>query len=244
MALIRVPQHRPEDLAAWDRLEREDAAWATVPEFHGRIREALAEIRGFAARGPCYASTSWGKDSVVVAHLAWTLREEEGLDIPLAWMRPVPIENPWCAGVRDVFLARWPAEYVEDVVVCRPDENGVYRYRGTFAGLASRFGPRWIGGLRGEESGGRARRMERGLSLASSCQPIGNWSARDVFAYLFAFDLPIHPVYAMTFGGSLDRDRIRTASPGGYRGTGHGRAEWEAAYFSGFVDSAFLRQSD
>lgn len=247
MPLIRVPQHRPEDIAAWERLEREDAAWATMPEFHARIRDALREIQAFAAAGPCYASTSWGKDSMVISHLVWTLREEEGLDIPLAWVRVEPIENPHCVLVRDAFLARWPMPFREVVIHCPRNDDGTYHAPGTLeAGIAQlreTHGPRWIGGLRGEESGMRARRMERGLSLRSSCQPIGHWSDRDVFAYMHANDLPVHPVYAMSFGGSLDRGRLRVSSLGlqrdtrwlGQRGAGHGRSEWEDAYYGSTI---------
>ncbi len=243
MALIRVPQHRPEDLAAWERLEHEDAAWAMLPEFRARCVEAVRVIREFAGRGPCYASTSWGKDSVVVAHLVWTLLEEEGLDIPLAWVRVEPIENPHCVVVRDTFLSRWPMPFREVVIRCPQNDDGTYHAPGTLeAGieqLYEAYGPRWIGGLRGEESGMRARRIDRGLSLRTSCQPIGHWTDRDVFAYLCAFDLPVHPVYAMSFGGSLDRGRLRVSSLGlrrdtrwlGQRGAGHGRAEWEDVYY-------------
>lgn len=235
MALIVVPQHRPEDLAAWERLEREDAAWATLPEFHARIREALMEIRTFADRGPCYVSTSWGKDSVVVAHLAWTLREEEELDIQLAWTRVDPVSNPHCPAVRDAFLSRWPMPYREFRAECLFDECG-HRLpsvgpREVTPDLIREMGRRWIGGLRGEESGMRARRIERGLSLRSSCQPIGHWTDRDVFAYLHTHDLPVHPAYAMSFGGSIDRGRLRVGTVGGHHGTGHGRAEWEEAYY-------------
>lgn len=235
MALIRVPQHRPEDLAAWERLEREDAAWATLPEFRARVRDALREILAFAAARPCYASTSWGKDSMVISHLVWTLREEEGLDIPLVWVRVDPVSNPHCPAVRDAFLARWPMSYREFRAECLFDEGG-HRLpsvgpREVTPELIREMGRRWIGGLRGEESGLRARRMELGLSLWSSCQPLGHWTDRDVFAYLYAHDLPIHPAYAMSFGGSLDRGRLRVGTIGGSHGTGFGRDEWERVYY-------------
>lgn len=41
----------------------------------------------------------------------------------------------------------------------------------------------------------------------------------------------MHPAYACSFGGALDRERIRVSSLGGQRGTGHGRREWEWAYY-------------
>lgn len=89
-----------------------------------------------------------------------------------------------------------------------------------------------LSGVRGQESGARALRMQRwGTTTARTCAPIGWWTGLDVFAYLGLHDLPIHPAYAMNVGGMLDRERIRVASLGGKRGEGHGRAEWEARYY-------------
>lgn len=84
-----------------------------------------------------------------------------------------------------------------------------------------------------EESGVRQRRMRGyGYSTPNTCAPMGWWDGEDIFAYLHAHDLPIHPAYAMTRGGQLDRNRIRVASLGGKRGSGIGRAEWEKAYYA------------
>lgn len=246
MALIRVPKHRPEDLAAWARWEREDAAWARTEAFRARCREALDEIAVFAARGPCYAAVSWGKDSTVIAHLVWSLREERGVEVPLIWIRWDASPNPHCPAVRDAFLSRWPMPYREQPAVWDGIGDPEVVWREALARAGRRYRGRWIGGMRADESCGRARRMKRGLSLGKSCQPLGHWTASDVFAYLFAHDLPVHPAYAMTFGGSLDRGRIRVAAllrsetrrdPASWRveleerGTGLGRAEWEAAYY-------------
>lgn len=44
---------------------------------------------------------------------------------------------------------------------------------------------------------------------ANSCRPIGNWIAGDVFAYLHKNQLPVHPAYAMTYGGARDRASLR-----------------------------------
>ncbi len=95
-----------------------------------------------------------------------------------------------------------------------------------------RHGHRYVSGVRAEESGDRMRRMKRfGVASQNTCAPIGWWSGNKVFAYLWANDLPVHPAYAMTLGGRLDRRRIRVAAIGGEHGTGHGRAEWEQHYY-------------
>lgn len=182
----------------------------------------------------------------MIAHLAWCASEELGVDVPLVHVVVRPINNPHCLDVRDAFLARWPVRtYHEETVWCRRNQVGdphdiadSWHATGTleegFASAARLFGDRYVSGIRGDESGGRRRRMRAyGVATSRTCAPIGHWSARDVFAYLYAHDLPVHPAYAMSMGGALDRDRIRVASLGGQRGTGTGRAEWERTYYRG-----------
>lgn len=231
--LIRVPTHRPEDIEHWRELEREDRTWSWTAQLMERIDEAGAEVERFVRSGRAYVSTSWGKDSTVVAHLALSVAPQ----LPIVWVRVDPIANPHCHLVRDAFFQRCPAgrgNYHEIVVHC-PRDNSGYHATGTLEGglgqVRRRFGRRWIGGLRAAESGGRKRRIEKGLTLHYSCQPLGHWSDRDVFGYLHAFNLPVHPAYAMTMGGSLDRGKLRVASIGCQRGRAFGRREWEAVYY-------------
>jgi len=237
--LIETSRHRLEDLAAWRRLEKEDEAWASTGAFRDRCFAAIDVIRAAARMGGCYVSTSWGKDSVVVSHLAWTLGEEDGIWLPMAWVRTEPVVNPYCHLVRDAFFERWLVPvYHEETVVLSAGEDHDVQWDAALAAIGRRYGDRWIGGMRASESCQRVRRMELGLSLARSVQPIGHWAARDVFAYLSAFDLPVHPAYAFSFGGSLDRDNLRVAALLGgdgmvleERGTERGRSEWEAVYY-------------
>ena len=55
------------------------------------------------------------------------------------------------------------------------------------------------------------------------------------FAYLAQHDLPVHPVYAMSMGGVIDRSKLRVASLRGRSGTGMGRREWEDLYYPEFM---------
>lgn len=228
--LIRSPRHRPDDLALWRR-------WEAVDRARGRhlarkTSRAVEALRSFAAAGPCYAGTSWGKDSVVVAHLVATTCPE----VPLVWIRVEPIANPDCALVRDAFLARWRCRYAEIVRRCAVDDDGEVHATGTlesgFKEAASRYGPRHVSGVRADESAQRKLRVMRwGESTEMTCAPIARWTSRDVFAYLAHHDLPVHPAYACLGGGRWDRERIRVASLGGRRGQGHGRAIWEREYY-------------
>jgi len=200
------------------------------PALDRRVAESTAEIAAFAAAGPCYVGTSWGKDSIVVAHLA------TALDLPLVCVWCQPIQNPDCAAVRDAYLGAFPATRYDEIEVwCRRSETD-WHATGTmeegFAIAAGRHGGRYISGIRAEESSTRALRVRSyGLSTARACAPIGWWSAAEIFAYLALHDLPIHPAYACSLAGTIDRGRLRVSSLGGRRGMGRGRAEWERRYY-------------
>lgn len=242
--LIRVREHTPEDLEAWGRDSMDDRWWATQASFLARVRQALDAMAAFLSAGPCFVGVSWGKDSVVVAHLAWTLRDEHGLDVQLVHARAAEhddaqrvIANPHVTAVRNAFLARWPLPYEERLV--RASWEGsrwVSPEGGTRDVFDAVLEGRHISGVRAEESGRRKMRVRRwGLSTENTCAPLGWWTGRDVFAYLEAHDLPVHPAYAMTFGGRLDRARLRVSALGGDTGRGFGRREWEEHYYREYL---------
>lgn len=229
--LIDSPRLRPGDREAWAQASAGDLVHAATSRFLDRVDDAAMAIVQFARR-PCYAGVSWGKDSVVVAHLVATYAPH----VPLVWVRVEPIFSPECLAVRDSFLARHPATYEEITIRCRIDAAGEAHATGTLErGMreaARRFGDRHISGVRAAESAQREKRVRRfGVATDRACAPLSRWSGAEVFAYLALHDLPIHPAYAMSLGGSLDRERLRVSSLGGKRGTGTGRAEWERTYY-------------
>jgi hypothetical protein len=68
-----------------------------------------------------------------------------------------------------------------------------------------------------------------------------------VFAYLYGRGLPVHPAYAYSRGGLLDREEIRTTAIGGRRGRNVGRLTWERTYYPEIVhrmERALGHQSD
>jgi phosphoadenosine phosphosulfate reductase len=232
VVLIRSPKHSPADLGEWARLEKYDVVLAGSPGLARKERKALADVRAFAAAGPCYLGVSWGKDSVVTADIAC----RGDLNVPLVWVRVEPIANPDCVVVRDAFLATHPgARYEEVEIWCTKDGRG-WHATGTlergFTEAASRHGDRHVSGVRAEEAGYRKMRMRvHGTVSRRTCAPIGWWSGADVFAYLAKYNLPVHPAYAMSFGGVVERSRLRVSSLGGERGTGFGRRDWESRYY-------------
>lgn len=243
--LIDSPRLTERDRQAWRRLEQYDAALGQDPRLEEQALRGIRIIEEFAGAGPCYASVSWGKDSVVMSDLL--ARSTVAGSVPLVWVRVRDYENPDCEPVRDAFLAKHPhmrACYEEIEVPATSlrwwddgqQAESARTLAGGFAEAERRYGARHISGIRAEES--KIRRIVQGRwgdASTGACRPIGRWTAVEVFAYLHARQLPVHPAYAMSVGGRLDRRWLRVASIGGVRGADRGRAEWEATYYPDIV---------
>jgi len=232
MGLIPVESHTDADIEHWNRLRMADMAHAQSDELSRKVNQSMEEIQSFAeSKKSVYVSVSWGKDSVVTAHLACRALECPTLVHVKVW----PIYNPYCDAVAQNFVARHDVQYQQIVVHMGSHEKG-WRFEGTmmdgFDHAHDSFGDH-ISGMRREESGVRKIRFNRwGLSSPNTCAPIGWWSTQDVFSYLKAHDLPIHPAYAMTRGGQMDRSEIRVDVLGDTRGQQYGRLDWEKQYYS------------
>lgn len=230
MGLILSPRFRRGDLDHWRRREAMDRIYAErcAARLDQLEAEAIATIAAFAARGPCYVGVSWGKDSVAVAHLAASIP-----GLRFVYFVHAPRDNPDCGAVRDAFLPSHPIDYLEHRVDPRqPGDttSKAARYARWVreAGLPTRR----ITGVRADES--KVRELSawtHGDTTATTCRPILHWTAADVFACLYRHDLPVHPAYAQSMAGALDRAWLRVAPLGGKEGTGHGRAEWERRYY-------------
>lgn len=246
MTLIDSPRLTDADRAAWARLERYDAALADALPLGQMTARAQDVIRQFAASGRCYVSTSWGKDSTVVAHLAATC----GARLPLVYVRMRVYENPDCLTVRDRFLDQYGhlVDYHEYTVDCgsarwwddgppSPKRSGGHAGH-YFTQAEAEHGRRHITGVRAEESRVRDIAMARwGEAGPGACRPIGRWKATDVFAYLRKHDLPVHPAYAMSYGGHADRRWLRVSPIGSTIGADKQRADWERTYYGELIPS-------
>lgn len=231
MGLIESTRHTAQDLVVWSRLSGYDRRIGDSKDLRKRTTSAMDDVARFLSHA-AYVGVSWGKDSVVVAHMARQIDSR----IPLVWVRVEPIANPDCVLVRDRFLERYPGEYLEIEEWCAKDRDG-WHATGTlergFAKAARAIGSeRYLSGIRGEESGIRKLRGKlHGVATKNTCAPLIWWRHEHVFAYLARHALPIHPAYACSMDGALPRDRLRVASLGGQRGTGMGRTEWESRYY-------------
>lgn len=228
MALIESARHSPEDLAAWDRWEHYDDALSRARRLDTMGEKAAAVMAQFAADGPCNLSVSWGKDSTAVAGIAAL----HNVDVVMMWARADRHENPDCVTVRDQFLTRFPhVRYEERPYTWRialRGEDGYSDDQPTQDALKEALPGRYISGVRAAESGIRRKAMGWfGTASKNSSRPIGWWAHADLWAYLHRHDLPIHPAYAMTFGGNIDRSDIRVHP----LRTAVGHPAWEDHYY-------------
>lgn len=236
--LIASDRHTAADLDYWRVCEAMDAANAARSSIVRHEERAMLAICEFFARVPdAYVSVSWGKDSVVVLHLA----ERVVGRVRCVWFPAGEIENPDCSLVRDAFLREYDVDYAEQEA--SRTEVTVEGHDGAqedFEVAARAYGKRYLSGVRSEESTPRKKRMKRwGESTKNTCAPIGWWRHEEVFAYLHKYRLPVHPAYACTMGGRYPREDIRVSTIGGYRGSGFGRREWESVYYGDVVSRVF-----
>ena len=245
-----IPTHRlkPGDQETWGRLERYDHA--LYPGAKAKEQVAVDLITRWwedtGRTGIC--STSWGKDSTVTAHLTALT----GLPIPIIWVRSDPYEPPESEAVRDVFLAaHLDVRYEERVATLRNPKRGEPGYEAHQLNphrrhqdvLKELISEPYISGVRAEESTMRAKSARwHGTHTRHTCRPILHWSATDVFAYLAGEQLPVHPIYAMSYGGRLDRRWLRVHPLCSHHEESgvHGRdtASWEAAYYRDAIHTA------
>lgn len=242
--LIDSPRLTDLDRQVWARYEHFDDTLSRSPRLVAMADRARQTIAEFAAAGLCTASISWGKDSVVIAHLVAT--SEVAAQVPLVFARARHWETPEVDQVRDAFLAAHPhVPYEEREYVFRVPMRGEPG-EGTVSqdAYAEVLPGRYISGIRAEES--RIRRISlghRGEITPNTCRPIGRWKSTDVFAYLHGHDLPVHPAYAMTMGGAWMRDWLRVhalgcapkLSPASGVGDMHA---WEGAYYVDVIAAA------
>ena len=230
MPLLRSPRFQPGDLAAWKEASAADHGVASTTR-HRRLVESTEErmVRWSRDRSGV-VSVSWGKDSVVLAHMASQL-----LDWPLMYRRIWPLDSPHTTSVRDEFLAHYPVRYHEVFSVVAPPRGPVEHrtaVRASRRRAIKLFGPCRIMGVRAAESPDRELfRAATDGETKHTLSPMIDWTAVDVWAYLAHHDLPIHPAYGFSLSGAIARDQLRVSALGGERGRGHGRHEHEAVYY-------------
>lgn len=247
--LMMSERHTKADRQAWEKLEVWDAMLADSGRIDDLADASMHVIREFVKTETAFVSTSWGKDSTVLVDLVG----RSGVDVPVVQLVIDGYEMPGTTEVRDQMIVRYPhLQYEELVLPPQPNRwwdsvttpQSKYRADMGWRLIEERFGSRRMTGIRAEES--RMRHMVQakwGDQSPNTARPIGWWEATDVFAYLYKYDLPVHPAYAMSSGGRRDRRWLRVHALGGVTGADRGRAEWETQYFGDVIQRSRCRDA-
>lgn len=221
-------------------------AHAQTRVFRRRVEQAREVLQRAADTGPLAVSVSWGKDSTALAHLSL---ETLGR-VPLLHMSS-PYALPGWERVAEYFAARTdvhvlPAsrtlrEYIE---WCKriglPHERTATAQSKVVKEIKRDRGAEWarehgidvqVLGLRACESVIRKMLLrKRGLlyQLADGqwrAQPLGWWETRDTWAYLYAHEVPYHPLYDCETHGQ-SRESLRNTGWLSTDGAETGRIAW------------------
>lgn len=199
MPLLDSPRLSATDRAFWALQARNDAQRGRSAALARKAQQARELIAEFLGKHPgAFVSVSWGKDSVVVAHLV----RQVNPDVLLVHVTHPWLANPCALQVRDAFLAEWPMPYAEHLI---KDE------RKYFKDVAAEFGDFGFRGIRAQES--KTRRLSAyrfGEDTGKICRPVLWWKTHEIFAYHERHGLPLSPVYAMSRDGQDVREFIRT----------------------------------
>jgi phosphoadenosine phosphosulfate reductase len=228
---------------------REYATHARTVALRRKVELARQEIEREIAGGRFVVCSSWGKDSCALVSLVQSVAgtgfdvahlespyELPGYDRVLEWFRARCV-------VHTIPAQRTLAEYVEWL---QRHGLGYERDKLLDARKASKRDEltEWIRdrgfvlqllGMRAQESKGRRQCFRfRGLSYDAHglrvSNPIGWWTARDVWSYLVSRDVPWHPLYDAETHGET-RETLRNGGWLSVHGCNDARVPWLRAHY-------------
>jgi len=231
--LIKNDRQTDSDLDFYRHYDYIDSI-ANIPD--SKIINTINIINDYGKSNKCYCSVSWGKDSIVLAHICSALK----LRMPYVWIKETPMSNPDCVATRDLFLKQFDV-YSYHEFTCDYgninyqeycDKNGnPSLFYDICSILQKNFGSR-ITGIRNDESNKRKLRyLHFGSATKNTCAPLSLWSISEIFAYIYKNNIPLNPAYGQTIGGKISRDKIRVDCLGGFEGGDSIRKLWEKTYY-------------
>lgn len=208
-----------EDRRIWQQWRRTCERWAQSKAHRRRVLRAGEAIHEMSQRHPdAYVAWSGGKDSTALAHLvvaecgvdATLMSIKDDLDYPGEREYVESLADQWGADLDvlspDFSLQQWIADHADQLDAGEDFHGRTAEFSDrAFYSLVDEYrhhhdAPGVYLGLRGGESDARAGNAARGAIYIKSngepvCQPLRSWEGRDVYAYLFARDVPLHDVY-------------------------------------------------
>lgn len=197
-----------------DKQLREGRLWARLRQYKNLLRRSLDAIEQMEQIAPrSYVSISFGKQSLVVAHMLYQIKP----DIPMLFLAS---GETWLmhnyADVIDQFTARWPinlsitqTDHVfdgsdKDWQSSRDAGQNDLQKMGTDGDWDG-----WYWGLAKEESKqrrltlsrrkGQPKELHRYIFKYKSgkyrCCPLSDWGVKDLAAYIATYDIPLLDIY-------------------------------------------------
>jgi 3'-phosphoadenosine 5'-phosphosulfate sulfotransferase (PAPS reductase)/FAD synthetase len=171
----------------------EGRIYSSTGAFKARVRKALTDLDHAFKTGPAYLALSWGKQSIILAHMIWTMDPE----VPCVFRKnPLSDLINNFNEVRDNFLSAWKLNYEEFNGDTDLKRNGLRYMRDNGLQVV-------IMGLAADESNGRRMTLAAAdrynlfrysNGYFRSC-PLRNWKIIDIAAYTYAYDLPVLDTY-------------------------------------------------
>lgn len=240
-----------------------------VYELHSQTREFLHRIQsglkiisdGLNAMQRPYASVSFGKDSVVMAHLLLSVAPA----LPMLYVNCGEWDEwPDTPRVKMEFVSRFPCRlielngpsitsayfqagemYMQDEECTQSAHKAQHDYSSSLGKIldeeakARNFDGAFMG-LRKEESNNRARlfAMHGPLYYSSTrdlwaCHPLAWWTGRDVWTYIVKHDLPYNELYDLDQRG---REKARNGAMFGTRSARYGRLVFLKQMYPGWFN--------
>jgi len=235
--------------------------WAKTKGFARQVRQARATAnKGLEVMSAPYISMSFGKDSTVLVHLLKEMKPDLPImHVRLGYGDGWPdtervkqslidrfayefIELP---GLSIIDVYRDVGLYVQDEETSKETRSAQRAFGKSLGDILDReahkrgFDGAFMG-LRKEESDNRARlfSMRGSLYFAKTrqlwaCHPLAYWSARDVWAYIVAYDLPYNELYDLDPQG---RERARLGAMFGTRSARYGRLKFLQMMYPDFFN--------
>jgi phosphoadenosine phosphosulfate reductase len=240
--LLQSNRFLDNDLETWNKWVKNDEIHIKSKGYKFRLNKTIERIKKFADENDentYYVGVSWGKDSIVLSHMIYNI----GVSPINIYIRQLDNENPHNKDVRDNFLKLFNINYYEESYSYKTTPDQTYFKNGKpnkwyyiLNQLNKKYNKR-ITGLRKDESAKRKFRFDVfGDESLNSFTPFENFLVADIFGYMYENNLPIHPNYAMTINGLIDRNRLRVAAIGNNEGDGMFRKLWEKTYYQDILN--------
>jgi len=235
---------KKNDLEFWQEMIDIDRLHVMTPVFDSHESLTRQIIIDFAeSKKDYFVAVSWGKDSVCLADMFYRI----GYSPECVYIRNLTREPPENLLVRDEFLRIYPQfkDHYHEILYdySTPDKTyfnkkgDAVKWQNILKDLKKQYGCH-VTGIRYDESAKRKRRfIFMGIETDFSFAPFRYFTVKDIFAYLYKYNLPIHPNYAMLGGGRWDKYRLRVAAIGNVEGDGMGRIEWEREYYADILNT-------